>query len=186
MRRAVAVLGAWLLACAPAAGQDMDLSHVLIDGEGWRPAAKEDGERLKLGKPAGKGHTAVSPDGGTLVATAPGGRHVYASRIDEGGGLSAREGYYALRGRRRQKAIEAGGLTFDRDGRLYVATATGVQVFDPTGRLCGELLPPEPGKKVNDVAFGGKGRDVLFVLSESGKVFSRKVRSKGVAPAKEK
>ena len=28
-----------------------------------------------------------------------------------------------------------------RDGRIYAATEIGVQVFDPTGRLCGVLTP---------------------------------------------
>lgn len=182
MRRAVAVLCVWLLADATASGQDMDLSQVLMEGEGWRPSTKDAGERLKLGKRPAR---AVSPDGGTLVAVDPGGRHLTASRLGPDGETSATERYYPLH-LRRQNALAVGGMTFDRDRRLYVATATGVQVFDPTGRLCGELLPPERGKKVKDVAFGGKGRDKLFVLSESGKVFSRKVKSKGVAPAKEK
>src|SRR5262249_39037189 len=116
-------------------------------------------------------HLALSPDGGTLVATGLDGKHVYAFRIDKDGELAAREAYYALRLRRGQKRLVTGSLTFDRDGRLYVATATGVQVFDPTGRFFGELLPPERGKAVTDVAFGGKGRDRLFVLSETGQGF---------------
>lgn len=184
--RVVATVGAWLLACATAAGQDMTISQVLINGEGWRLANKELSDPLNLGKRAGKPPAAISPDGGMLVTPDKGGRHLLAYRLDANGGGSAAEKYYALRLPRGQKALGVGGLTFDRDRRLYAATATGVQVFDPTGRLFAELLPPERGQAVTDVAFGGKDRDVLFVLSASGKVYSRKVKSKGVAPAREK
>ena len=38
------------------------------------------------------------------------------------------------------------GLVVDRDGRIYAATDIGVQVFDPTGRLCGVLTPAAPGR----------------------------------------
>ena len=33
-------------------------------------------------------------------------------------------------------------MTSDTLGRYYVTTALGVQVFDPTGRLCGVLDKP--------------------------------------------
>ena len=37
------------------------------------------------------------------------------------------------------------GIALDRDGRIYAATSVGVQVFDPTGRLCGVLPLPKAG-----------------------------------------
>ena len=46
----------------------------------------------------------------------------------------------------------------DEQGRYYVTTHLGLQVFDPTGRLCGVL--PNPGaKNMTSVGFGGANRD---------------------------
>ena len=42
-------------------------------------------------------------------------------------------------------ATIASGLTTDKDGRIYAATSVGIQVFDPTGRLCGVITAPGPG-----------------------------------------
>jgi gluconolactonase len=71
------------------------------------------------------------------------------------------------------------GLTVDGDRRLYAATREGVQVFDPTGRLCGVLLKPLP-QPVTAVAFGGAGRDRLFIAC-GDRLFVRKTKAKGPA-----
>ncbi len=42
--------------------------------------------------------------------------------------------------------LQVGGLATDTDGRIYAATEIGVQVFDPTGRLCGVMTPAARGK----------------------------------------
>jgi enterochelin esterase family protein len=70
---------------------------------------------------------------------------------------------------------DATTLTIDRDGRVYAATPEGVQVFDPTGRLCGVLLPPERAP-VTDVWLGD---DKLFVTC-GDKEFKRKLNTRGV------
>jgi len=71
-------------------------------------------------------------DGGTLVVGDEDGDKLYAYRVGKDGGLDAKEGYYTLRRRDREPSgVKA--LTLDTDGRLYAATALGVQVFDPTG-----------------------------------------------------
>src|SRR5262245_47921323 len=79
-------------------------------------------------------------DGGTLVVGA-GGTHLYAFRVTTDGGLDSKERYYALRVRPRQPSRVA-GLVIDEARRLYTATAEGVQVFDPTGRMSGVLNSP--------------------------------------------
>ena len=48
-------------------------------------------------------------------------------------------------------------MTVDGANRTHVATNLGIQVFDPTGRLCGVFTAP-PGR-VTDLAFDG---DRLF------------------------
>lgn len=123
-----------------------------------------------IAEPAG---LAFWRDGSTLVVGDAAGKHLYAYRLDDKGGLDAKEKYYTLRTRPNQPSgVRA--LTTDAAGRLYAATALGVQVFDPTGRLCGVIAAParEP---VVAVAFAG---DRLCVVC-AGKVWQRKSKTKG-------
>jgi len=96
---------------------------------------------------------AVSPDRGTLLVGDAGGKHVWLYRIREDGSLDAGEKYIELRvlphiaKTLKEKTPQEPGsgvtaIDFDKAGRIYVATAFGVQVFDPTGRLCGVLTSP--------------------------------------------
>jgi gluconolactonase len=54
------------------------------------------------------------------------------------------------------------GIKVDSDGRVYVSSAGGVQVFNPVGELIGEIRLPGA---VN-FTFGGPGRDVLFITTD--------------------
>jgi gluconolactonase len=116
-------------------------------------------------------------DEGTLVVGDAAGKRLYAFRIEKDGSLSDREGYYSLQVRPRQPSGVA-GLTTDSAGRVYAASREGVQLFDPTGRLSGILLSPQRAP-VTAVAFGGGGRDRLYVGCD-GKVYGRKTRARGL------
>jgi enterochelin esterase family protein len=118
-------------------------------------------------------------DGGTLVVGEAAGKHLFAFRAGSDGDLDARERYYPLRVRPEQLS-EVRSLTLDTQGRLYAATLEGVQVFDPTGRLCGVLTRPLR-QAVMAVAFGGKGRERLYVLC-GGRLWQRKTKCKGAWP----
>lgn len=122
-------------------------------------------------------------DQGTLVAGDMEGRHLTAFRIDKDGNLGAREKYYTLRRRTGEDGLVA-AMTLDSARRLYAATRLGVQVFDPTGRMCGVLLRPEPAPVIS-LAFGGADMDRLYIVC-GGKLYVRKTKAKGVtlAPAK--
>jgi enterochelin esterase family protein len=69
-------------------------------------------------------------------------------------------------------------MTSDTLGRFYVTTALGVQVFDPTGRLCGVLGKPNPDKSLTSCVLSGPNRDLLYVTS-GDKIFRRKVQAAG-------
>jgi gluconolactonase len=116
------------------------------------------------------------PDEGTLVVNHEG--EIHAFRVEKDGSLTAREAYYAVRGPGDEGSIPR--LTMDRSYRLYAATTEGVQVFDPTGRLCGVLLRPERAP-VTALAFGGPDFDRLYVLCNN-KLYVRKLKVKGVRP----
>jgi len=44
-------------------------------------------------------------------------------------------------------------LTIDSANRTYAATSLGIQVFDPTGRLCGVFT--SPGSGITSLEFDG-------------------------------
>lgn len=132
---------ALLLALAPSAAraQDMPLSQILIDGEGWK--VDRNGGRSRPNE-----LYALSPDRGTVFYAKPDERFLFALPVTPGviKGESFKP-YAPLRVRRGEQTIRVTGLTVDRDGRVYASTEIGVQVFDPTGRLCGVLAPAALG-----------------------------------------
>lgn len=128
---------------------------------------------------------ALSPDGGTLAASEYTGGKVWVWRIGADGTLDAGMPYMTLRqptettsGKPVLSPSGGDGMCSDADGRWYVTTTMGVQVFDPTGRECGLLtLPPSPNP-VSSVAFAGPDRDWLCVATGS-QIFRRKIAAKG-------
>lgn len=127
-----------------------------------------------LGTPTG---LALWPDRGSLVVADSGGTALSAFRISPDGTLSAGERYYPLRVRPKEKSATE-GVTVDAGGLVYATSQEGVQVFDPTGRLCGVLLRPGPGV-LQAVTFAGPDRDQL-VLACGNRLFVRKLLMKGI------
>jgi len=56
----------------------------------------------------------------------------------------------------------ADGMALDSAGRLYVATASGVQVIDPKGRYLGTIRVPSVAR---NVAFSGLDRHTLYMTA---------------------
>jgi enterochelin esterase family protein len=137
---------------------------------------RKDPVATEIGDPAG---LAFWKDGGTLVVGDAAGKHLYAFRVGDDGGLDAREKYYPLRVRPKEPSgVRA--LVIDDDRRLYAATNLGVQVFDPTGRTCGVINPPLR-QPVTAIAFAGEKRDQLFIVC-GGKLWQRKTKAKAAWP----
>jgi sugar lactone lactonase YvrE/enterochelin esterase-like enzyme len=137
---------------------------------------------------SGPNGLALSPDGGTLAVSEYRGEHVWVYRVELDGTLSAKTPYMTLRlpidsmGEFRlgepppcESASKADGLCTDWRGRYYVTSALGVQVFDPTGRMCGVLNRPQSSAPLTSCALGGMDKDVLFVTN-GDKVYSRRLR----------
>jgi len=134
---------------------------------------------------------ALSPDEGTLAVSESAGQFVWTFRINEDGGLDARGPYMTMRrpidpkGEFKSQELppylpraSGDGMTTDTLGRYYVTTALGVQVFDPTGRLCGVVEKPQPDKGVTSIVLAGPQRDQLYVAN-GDKIFRRKVQATG-------
>jgi gluconolactonase len=69
----------------------------------------------------------------------------------------------------------ADGTAVDTDGRIYVATAMGVQIFEKTGAYAGTIWCPQYPVSVT---FGGKNGDVLYMIGEK-EVWSIQTKVKG-------
>jgi len=127
----------------------------------------------------------ISPNGiilwpgeGTLVVTERNQPHLWTYRIEPDGSLSHREQYYQpLRLLPGQARPGSDGMTVDTNGRLYVTTSAGVQMFDPTGRMGGVISKPHRGSLAN-VVFGGPKRNIMYVTA-GDRVFQRKTRVQG-------
>ena len=89
-------------------------------------------------------------------------KFLWTFRIEKNGSLGPGDRYYSLYVRRGETRSEASEMVIDNKRRLYVGTKEGVQVFDPTGRLCGVLTKPSK-EPVTAIAFGGEKGDLLFV-----------------------
>ncbi|HVK10326.1 MAG TPA: hypothetical protein VM597_16285 [Gemmataceae bacterium] len=94
----------------------------------------------------------VALGGSTLHVGDGGGRYVWAFRIEKDRALGPGDRYCRLRVNESNRP-ETSALTVDGFGRFYAATNTGIQVFDPTGRLCGVITAP-PGQ-VTALFFNG-------------------------------
>ena len=133
----------------------------------------------------------LSPDHGTLAVSESAGEFVWTFRINPDGTLDAKSPYMTMRrpidpkGEFKfnepppyKKGSGGDGMTSDTLGRFYVTSAVGVQVFDPTGRLCGVVTRPQPEKPLTSCGLSGPGRGYLYVTN-GDKIFRRKVQATG-------
>ncbi|MGH7968317.1 MAG: SMP-30/gluconolactonase/LRE family protein, partial [Limisphaerales bacterium] len=64
------------------------------------------------------------------------------------------------------------GMTVDREGRAFVTSHVGIQMFDATGRLGGVISKPSD-KACVSVGFAGPDRSWLYACA-SDKIFRRR------------
>ena len=117
-------------------------------------------------------------DGGTLVIADWDEPHLRTFRVGKDHNLLFGDRYYGpIQRPANQPKPGSDGMTVDDDGRLYVCTHDGLQMFDSTGRLGGSIAKPQP-KFLSNVKFGGPNFDTLYVTS-TDKVFKRKTKVRG-------
>jgi enterochelin esterase family protein len=133
---------------------------------------------------------ALSNDGGTLAVSESGGDAVWTFRVNTDGSLDAKMPTMTLRcpvdpkGEFKsqeappyQPASKGDGMSVDKSGRYYVTSALGVQVFDPTGRLCGVLPKPDEKQPLTSCVLAGENHEYLYVTN-GDKVLRRKLKTK--------
>jgi len=129
-----------------------------------------------INKPNG---IALSPDQSVLYASDYGGLNVWAFKVQEDGTLSEKKALMTMKAAEKTPASASGdGMTTDMEGRAYVTTALGVQVFDKDGKLLGVLAKPMPNSPLVSVGFAGKDLDMLYIAC-GDQIYKRKTNAKG-------
>ena len=120
----------------------------------------------------------LTPDQSQLIVADTSGATVYILRIESDGKLAFRQPYFTHHLPDWMTESGADGMTVDTQGRLYVTTKAGLQVFDQAGRV-NAILPRPHNAWLSNAAFGGRDLDTLYVTC-GDKVFKRKTKAKGV------
>lgn len=122
---------------------------------------------------------ALSPDEKTLYLANTGGEFLVAFTVQPDGALAGRRDFAKLAGFKTTPngpSSGADGIVVDRDGRVYVATNAGVEVFATDGAALGIIpLPKQP----QNLAFGGPDRSKLYAVGR-GSVFRIATLTRGV------
>jgi gluconolactonase len=119
----------------------------------------------------------LSPDGKTLYVNntwaQPGENFVYAYDVADDGSVSNKRQFAMLNLKPEVLSApnpadrydsRADGTAVDTDGRYYVATSMGVQIFMPDGTYAGTIWVPQYPVSIT---FGGPNGDILYVVGES-------------------
>ena len=119
----------------------------------------------------------LSPDGRTLYVNntwqQPGENFVWAYDVAADGSLSNKRQFAMLNltaavldAAKPADRVDSGadGTAVDTDGRYYVATRTGAQIFLPDGTYAGTIWAPQYPVSLT---FGGANNDVLYMVGES-------------------
>ena len=190
---------------AQVSAQDMPLSQILSEGEDWKPAPESATKLLAISSNHSGGYSLdraqkriqfkdgnearevktpvkepacllVLKDGGTLVVGDASAKQMWAFRIEKDGSLTCGERYYPLRTPTDQIRSEVSALALDSAGRVYAATPLGIQIFDPTGRLCGVIN--SPARELAELVFGAAGEHELYAKAGE-EIFVRKLKATG-------
>lgn len=130
----------------------------------------------------------ISPDGKTFYVNntwlQPGENFVYAYDVEQDGSLTNKRKFAMLnlgpdvldaKELKDRFNSQADGMAVDIDGRIYVATLSGAQVFDAKGNYLGTIWCPQFPVSLT---FGGKNGDVLYMVGQSS-VWSIQTKVKG-------
>ena len=123
---------------------------------------------------------ALSPDQSLLAVAGRRGRWIGSFQVAPDGSLKSGEPFYRMETADDSFNPAVQGMAVDSEGNLYAATALGIQVFDPPGRLNAILNGPAAAS-IGPMVFGGPDLDTLYAAA-GDTVFRRRLRRKGVLP----
>jgi sugar lactone lactonase YvrE/enterochelin esterase-like enzyme len=120
----------------------------------------------------------MTPDQGQLIVADTRAPFVYSFTIQPDGTLANKQPYMSLQMPYDKSDSGADGMTVDTEGRVYVTSHIGLQVFDQAGRVNAIICKPQH-KWLSNACFGGKEMDQLYVTC-GDKVYRRSTKAKGV------
>jgi gluconolactonase len=144
----------------------------LLDAKGDRRVVSE-----QIAFPRG---VHASTDQSLLVVNDPQTKWVWSFQIQTDGSLTNGEAFYHFETPDESSESDAGGMTFDTEGFLYVATNQGVQVCDQPGRVVAIIGSPPGTSGVSNVFFAGPDLKWLYV-SDGERLYRRAVKRQGAA-----
>jgi gluconolactonase len=100
----------------------------------------------------------LSPDEKTAYITDTPNEYLLAYDVQPDGRLTNRRNFGHLEGGKR---TGGDGVAIDGAGRVYVATPTGIQVFDAKGQNLGTIPTPRPD---TSLAFAGPDKKTLYIV----------------------
>jgi len=109
----------------------------------------------------------LSPDEKTLYVNDTRGEYLIAADVHADGTLGPRRNFAKYEGVETTATgpvSGADGLAVDSNGRVYAATATGVQVFNPKGEHLGTIPLSRPPQ---NLAFAGPDKKTLYVVGRN-------------------
>jgi gluconolactonase len=157
-------------------GSGGDAYVACADGKVWLIPAK--GRPKVVGEVLDATGVTLTPDQSQLLVSSGTERYVYSFLIQPDGTLVHRQAYHEVYVPHGQTKSRAAGMATDTEGWLYVASPFGIQVLDQAGRVNGILSNPTD-EATTQLAWSGSA---LYALTESGKVYARKMRATGVQP----
>jgi gluconolactonase len=116
----------------------------------------------KIARPNG---LTITADGKTLIVDDTLGTVVFAYDIQADGKVANKRMFAELRDIPAGQESVADGLALDREGRIYITTVKGVQVFDRAGQYLGTIAV---ARQPANVAFGGPDKRTLYITAREG------------------
>ncbi len=119
-----------------------------------------------------------SPDQTLLYVADYIGQLSWVFQIQPDGSLTHKQRYFYVHMADAATRSASDGMAVDADGRVYITTPLGVQVFDQIGK-CHAIIPAPQRAGMSNVEFGGANFDEMYVTN-GDKVFKRKTKVKGI------
>jgi len=116
----------------------------------------------KVARPNG---LTVTADGKTLIVDDTIGPVVFAYDVRADGTVANKRTFAELRDIPAGQESGADGLALDREGRVYITTVKGIQVFDAEGQYLGTVAV---ARQPANVAFAGPDKRTLYITAREG------------------
>ena len=107
----------------------------------------------------------LTNDGKQLIVDNTVGDTVFSFDVQSDGSVKNKRPFAKLRDVQPGQESGADGLAIDSQDRMYITTASGIQVFDPKGTYLGTIkVPRQPA----NCAFAGPGKRTLYITAREG------------------